>query len=161
MKSFLIILLLLPLFISAQECKLVRETDPYTKETKLSSGFISLQQATLSVDADSKELDFFFVVDGKCFNDASTVFIYFEGSRAKTTYRNGGSMNCDGYFHFRFRNSTVIPTVVQKLSTQKVTQFIFTGNDKKEMIVSLLPEQQKILMEAVTCMAAEAKTLIK
>ncbi len=161
MKFFLLFLFLLPLFATAQDCKVIRETDPYTKETKVSSGFVTLQRATVSIKADSKEIDFFFIVEGKCFNDMSTVYIFFEGNRVKTTYRNGGSVNCDGYFHFKFRNTANTTGPLQKLSTQKVAQFIFTGNDKKEMIVSLLPEQQETLMQAAACVSTEAKTLIK
>lgn len=161
MKPVFAILLLLPVFIFAQDCKLLKDTDPYTKETKLSSGFISLQGGSLTIEADSKEVDFFFIVNDKCFGDGSTVFIYLEGSKAKTTWRNAGSMNCTGYFHYRYKNTTVTPTVVKKLAAQKVTQLIFIGNDKKEVIVSLLPEQQDILMKAAACMAEEAKTLVK
>ncbi len=166
MKCIVVICFLLPLFIDAQDstaisCKLIRETDPYTKETRLSSGFISLQGASLTVDADSKEIDFFFVIENKCFEDESTVFIYFEGNKAKTTYRNTGRMNCDGYFHFNFRNGLTIPSVLQKLSTQPVAHFIFTGNDKKAVTVDLLPDQQKALIQITSCLVAESKALIK
>lgn len=166
MKYIFILSFFLPLFMAAQdstaiECKLATETDPYTRETRLSSGFISLQGASLTIDADKKEIDFFFAVPGKCFSDASTVFIYFEGSKTKTTYRNTGSMNCEGYFHFIFRNGTTVPTVLNKLATQKVANFIFTDNDKKTVIVSLLPEQQKSLMEAAACIVRESPALIK
>ena len=166
MKLVFFTCFLLPLFAHAQDstavaCRLIRETDPYTKEVRLSSGFISLQGATLSIDADSKEIDFFFVVDSKCYEDESTVFIFFDGSKAKTTFRNSGSMNCDGYFHFMFRNGLSTPSVLQKLATQKVAHFIFTGNDKKAVTVDLLPDQQKALMEITSCLIAESKTLIK
>lgn len=161
MKYLLLILVLSPFALIAQECKILRETDPYTKETKISSGFINLQGGILSIDADNKEIDFFFEVTGKCFNDASTVFIFLEGSKIKTTYRNAGTVNCDGYFHFKFKNGTVTPTVLQKMASQKTVQFIFTGNDKKETIVSLLPQDQKLVMDAIACIVAEAKTLIK
>ena len=166
MKYITLIVGLVPFFLSAQdstaiECKLVKETDPYTRETKLSSGFISLQGASLTIDADNKEIDFFFAVPDKCFADASTVFIFFEGSKIKTTYRNSGSMNCDGYFHFVFRNGITTPTVLKKLASQKVANFIFTGSDSKATTVSLLPDQQKSLMEITTCMIEESKTLIK
>lgn len=166
MKQRLLIILLSPLFLAAQDqaapaCKLAKETDPYTKETKLSSGFISLQGASLTIDADSKEIDFFFAVPDKCFADASTVFIFFEGSKIKTTYRNSGSMNCDGYFHFVFRNGTTPPTVLKKLASQKVANFIFTGTDGKATAVSLLPDQQKTLMEMTACIMEESQALIK
>lgn len=162
MKSILLITCLFPLFLSAQECKVLTETDPYTKETKMSSGFISLQGgASVSVEADSKELDFFFIINDKCFNDASAVVVYFEGSKQKTTYRNSGSMNCTGYFHFKFRNGTVTPTQAQKLATMKVSQLVFTDSDKKQVTVSLTPEQQKVFMESAACVTTEAKKLIK
>jgi len=168
MKYISLIVFLLPLFLSAQDpiaigCKLIKETDPYTKEIKLSSGFISLQVgASLTIDADSKEIDFFFTVPDECYTDASTVFIFFEGSKVKATYRNSGSMNCDGNFHFVFRNGAATPSGLQKLATQKVASFVFTGNDKKKpTTVSLLPDQQKAFMEITACMIAESKALIK
>ncbi|HTE29832.1 MAG TPA: hypothetical protein VK666_05620 [Chryseolinea sp.] len=161
MKPILLLLFVCPLFVRAQDCKLLRDTDPYTKETKVSTGFITLQGATLTIDADSKEIDFFFVVNDKCFNDASSVYIFFEGSKIKTTYRNGGSMNCDGDFHFKFRNTETPNYILQKLATLKVAQFIFIGSDKKEITVSLLPEQQKIFTDAATCIISGAKALIK
>lgn len=168
MKYLFVIFFLVPIFLSAQdstakkECKLVKETDPYTRETKLSSGFISLQNgASVTIDADNKEIDFFFSVPDKCFAAASTVFIYFEGSKTKTTYRNAGSMNCDGYFHFVFRNGATTPTVLKKLASQKVANFIFTGTDNKATTVSLLPDQQQMLMEVSACMVDESQTLIK
>ena len=173
MKYVFPFIFLLPFFVSAQQtippvdkqiatsCKLVKETDPYTRETKLSSGFITLQGASLTIDADNKEIDFFFAISDKCFNDASTVFIYFEGSKTKTTYRNSGSINCEGYFHFVFKNGITAPTVLKKLASQKTANFIFTGSDNKATTVSLLPDQQKILMEITACMIEESKTLIK
>ncbi len=168
MKCVSLILLLFPVFLSAQnpaapECKLIKETDPYTKETKFSSGFISLQiGASLNIDADGKEIDFFFTIPDECYTDASTVFVFFEGSKVKATYRNSGSMNCDGYFHFNFRNGPATPSGLQKLASQKVSSFVFTGNDKKKPVtISLLPDQQKEFMEITACMIAESKTLIK
>lgn len=166
MKYTILILFLFPLLLAAQdstvvlECKLAKDTDPYTKETRLSSGFITLQGASLTIDADKKEIDFFFAVPDKCFSDASTVFIFFEGSKVRTTYRNTGSLNCEGYFHFIFRNGTTEPTVLKKLATQKVANFVFTDNDKKTVIVSLLPDQQKILMESTACIIQESKKLL-
>jgi hypothetical protein len=166
MKYMTFLSLLFPLFIAAQDtipagCKVLKETDPYTRETKFSSGFISLQGGSLTIDADSKEIDFFFIVPDKCFDDESTVFIYFEGSKVKTTYRNTGSMNCDGNFHYIFRNGLATPSVLNKMATQKVTSFVFTGTDKKQVIISLLPDQQIMLRDATACMVAESKALIK
>lgn len=161
MKLTLLVLSLLPLAVLAQDCKLIKEKDPYTRETKVSTGFMELQGGTVTVDADSREIDFFFSIPGKCFNDASTVFIYFDGAKNKTTYRNAGSVNCDGNFHFKFKNGQATNTVLQKLSTQKVAHFIFVGSDKKEITIDLIPEQQESFMKAVNCLVTDAKTLIK
>jgi hypothetical protein len=70
-------------------------------------------------------------------------------------------MNCDGYFHFTFKNGANTPLPVQKLGTIKVTQFIFTDTDKKQVVVSLLPEHQDTFMTAVNCVVNESKKLIK
>jgi hypothetical protein len=163
MKAVLVVCILFSHFLTLgqDECKLVKEADPYTKEIKLSSGFISLQGGTVTIDADNKEIDFFFVINDKCFDNLSTVFIYFDGSKIRTTYSNAGNMNCTGYFHFKYRNSATTQTVMKKMATQKTAQFVFKGTDKKETIISLLPEQQEIFMKAVACMAAEAPKLIK
>lgn len=161
MRILIVLTFLLPLMAHAQDCKLSRETDPFTKETRLSSGFLTLQGGTLSIDADSREIDFFFVVPGKCFNDQSTVFVFFEGSKSKATYRSSNSMNCEGYFHYVFKNSANTPLPVQKLGTTKVTQFIFTDSDKKQVVISLLPDQQDAFMSAVNCVVNESKKLIK
>ncbi|PZR26211.1 MAG: hypothetical protein DI535_15340 [Citrobacter freundii] len=163
MKLILSMLLMLPVLTRAQapaqECKLLNEKDPYTKETKLSSGALTLQGAILTIDADKKEIDFFFELKGKCFNDMSTAVIHYETTKVKTTWRNAGSMNCDGYFHFKFRNGTTTPAVLSKLETQKVSQFVFKGSDDKEVIVTLTPAQQQALQDVVGCVNREAKGL--
>lgn len=161
MKAILFVCMVLPCFIQAQDCKLTKETDPYTKETRYSSSLISLQNGNVSIEGDSKEIDFFFTIDGKCFNDASTVYVFFEGSKVRTTYRNAGGVNCDGYFHFKFKNTKATTGILQKLTTQKVTQFIFTDNSKKETIISMRADQQEAFIKTATCLVEEAKQLIK
>jgi hypothetical protein len=166
MKFFLLIFLIAPLVSGAQECKLNRDTDPFTKETKLSTGFIQLDGGSVTIDADSKEIDVLFSVEGpdKCYDNNCTAEIYFEGIKSKTSARNGGTMNCEGLFHFIFRNSRSAPTtLLQRLCTKKVTHVIFTGNDKKQTktTVTLGPAEQEALMKLANCLLTEAKTLIK
>ncbi len=155
--------LLFPLFLGAQDCKLIRETDPYTKETKISTGFIALKGGSVTIDADSKEVDFLFTIDGtdKCFDDNCMAVIFFEGTKQKMNGRNGGTMNCEGLFQFVFRNTTSTTTLLQRLSTQLVNHIVFTGNDKKETTVSLTPAEEQTFMAMITCIVNEAKTLIK
>lgn len=163
MKVLSVICFLLPVWLQAQDCKLKKTTDPYTKEVRLSTGFISLQGASLSIEADNKEIDFFFSMDGKekCFNDASTAAVSYEGTKMKGTFRNGGSMNCDGFFHILFRNGTATPTLLQRLITQKITSILFTGDNKTLTTITLSPEEQQKIMSWGDCLIKEAKTLIK
>jgi len=163
MKYIFVIVLLFPLYTLAQDCKLHKETDPYTKETKLSTGFIKLQSSSVTIDANRMEIDVFFTLAGadKCFDNNSTAFIFFEGTKLKMTTRNSGSMNCDGFFHFTFRNTPGTNSLLQKLSAQKINNIVFTGNGKKETKIIFTPEQQQTFTSLTTCLVNEAKTLIK
>jgi hypothetical protein len=164
MKSIVLLLGFLPFAAAAQDCKLIRDKDPYTKEVKLSTGFIHVNGASVTVDADSKEIDIMFSIEGadRCFDNNSSADIYFEGIKAKTTARNAGTMNCEGLFHFIFRNSRSTPTtLLQRFSTKKITQIIFTGNNKKQITVTVEPQEQETIMVQATCLLNEAKTLIK
>jgi hypothetical protein len=170
MKYFFIIALLFPGSVMAQpaplqpeDCKLNRETDPYTKETRISTGFITLQGGSVTIDAGSGEIDIFFSVNGndKCFDNNSTAAVFFEGTKLKMSYRNGGTMNCEGFFHFIFKNTAGTSSVLQRLTTQKITSILFTGNNKAETRVTLTPEQQQVMIKLSTCLVNEAKTLLK
>ena len=163
MKYSLIIFFLFPLWLSAQDCKVKKTIDPYTKEVRVSTGFIPLQGASLSIDADGKEIDFFFSMAGKerCFSDASTAVVIYDSTRMKGTYKNGGPVNCDGIFHIIFRNTAATPTVLQRLITQKITSIQFTGNNKAQITISFSPEEQQALIARADCLIREAKTLIK
>jgi hypothetical protein len=168
MKQIVVLFLLLPLFSAAQDstaakCKLIREVDPYTKEIKLSTGFIYFDGGSVTIDADSKEIDVLFSIEGadKCFDNNSTAFIFFEGVKTKLTLKNGGTMNCEGLFHFIFKNSPTTNSQLQKIMTQKINHILFTGNNKKESTGNLGPAEQEALMAFATCLVNEAKTLIK
>jgi hypothetical protein len=163
MKYIFLLTLVISISASAQECKLIKETDPYTKETKLSTGFIFLKGGSVTVDADSKEIDILFSIEGadKCYDNNASAVIILEGSKTKTTLRNGGTMNCEGLFHFIFKNSASTTSILKKLTSQKITQVIFTGNNKKETIITLTPEQQQALLTLSNCLVNDAKALIK
>ncbi len=156
MKYLLALLLLSSFAASGQDCSLIRETDPYTKLTRISTGFISLPDARLNIEADGKEVDLFFIVTDRCFADGSNVYVYFEGMKARMFYRNTGSMNCDGYVHLKFRQSANPPAQLKRFATHKVTQFIFLDRDKKEKVITLTTEQQDNLQKLATCLLEEA-----
>lgn len=146
----------------AQDCQLQSETDVYTKETKISSGFKEINHGKLTIDGNKTEIDFFFTIKDKCFNDASTVHIYFEGTKTKFLQKNTGRINCNGFFHLIFKNSTTPTSVLKKLATQKVTQFIFfNDNTKQEAIITLTPEEQDWILNKAGCVVTESQKLIK
>lgn len=164
MKHLLIALCTLPLFSNAQECKLNKETDPYTKEVKLSTGFIHLDGGSITIDADSKDIIVLFSLEGpeKCFDNNSTAEVYFEGLKSKTLSRNQGTMNCEGFFQFVFRNTNNNPTtMLQRIMTKKITHIIFTGNGKKPVTVNVGPKEQDAIMALATCLVNDARGLIK
>ena len=169
MKRLTIIVLLLPFVALAQDstqkapCKLTRETDPYTRETKLSTGFIFFDGGSVTFDADGREIDVLFSIEGadKCFDNNSMAAVFFEGTKTKLSSRNGGTMNCEGLFHFIYKNTASTSSLLQKMTTQKITHIIFTGNNKKETRVEIGPNEQQAIIAQATCLVNEAKTLIR
>ena len=148
-----------PLFSFSQECNLKTTKDPYTRELKISTGLIILNSGQYSIQATRSQIDFMFTVDGKCFDDASTAAVYFEGSRLKTNVKNGGTMNCEGIFHFTFRNTNPSPTALQNLGNKKISSIRFKDNTNKETSISLTEDQQQTLMTLINCIINESKKL--
>src|SRR4029079_2794143 len=132
MKYCLALLLLAPFLSPAQECHLKTSKDPYTREVKVSTGLISLNNAQYSIQATKSEIDFMFSIEGKCFDDASSASVFFEGTKVKSNFRNGGKTNWDGLFHFAFRNTDPLPSPLTNLGTKKITSIRFKDNTNKE-----------------------------
>lgn len=164
MKLLLVFFSFFPILAGAQDCKLTRETDPFTKETRLSTGFVFLDGGSVTIDADSKEINVLFNVEGieRCFDNNSTADVFFEGIKSKTMSRNMGTMNCEGLFQFVFKNTPGTPTtLLQRMCTKKITQIIFTGNAKKPITVNVGANEQQALMTLANCIVTDAKALIK
>ena len=162
-KYLFVTILTLPLAVAGQNCPLIKETDPYTKETRVSTGFIPLQGGSLTIDGSRAEIDLLFSINGQsiCLDNNSTANVFFENTKIKMTFRNAGSMNCEGLFHFIFRNTASTNSQLQKLVSQKITSIKFIGNNKQEKTLTLTPEQQKSVIDLGACLINEAKTLIK
>ena len=166
MKKLLCLFLLTPFFAFAQECKLKKSEDPFTHETKLSTGFQNFSgnglMVNISADAIPKEIDFFVWVkgEGRCFDSESTAEVNFEGERAKRLFRNSGSMNCDGTFHFTFKNTPTTQSWLNRFVSKKVSSIKLTGTHGKEMLITLNEEQKTLLQNMAKCIATEAKTLL-
>ncbi len=168
MVRILLLWMLAPFSLLAQDtavvhCKLHSETDPFTKEIKLSTGFLSLSGGAVTIDATTPEVDLLFALTGRevCFDNNSTAFIFFEGTKTKLTIRNGGTMNCEGLFHFIFKNTAATQTNLNKLATQKINRIVFTTTGKAELTIIVKPEMQDPLMQHIQCLVDEAKKLIK
>ena len=147
MKHLLAVLLLSPFFNLAQDCKLKKGTDDITSKPTLSTGFVDFGDFSLSMDAGSKEIDFFFLVKkgSKCYDENSEVTITFEGRNPqKTPYKNTGSMNCDGVIHVIFKNLSFTTSQLTKLGTKKPASIAFTDNNSKVITVVFTPEQQQL-----------------
>ncbi|NDE78093.1 MAG: hypothetical protein EB047_02650, partial [Chitinophagaceae bacterium] len=114
----------------AQDCKVLREEDLFTRQVRLSSGFIELTGASVTVDADKKEIDLLFSFKtNRCFDDGCTATVYFAGTKSKLLLRNAGTMNCEGLFHFIFRNGPTVNYQLKKMATTPVSQIVFTDRD--------------------------------
>ena len=159
MKYYFALLLLSPFFSPAQDCNLRTTKDPYTREIKVSTGLVSLNNAGYSIQVTKSEIDFMFSIEGKCFDDASSASVFFEGTRVKSNFKNSGTMNCDGLFHFTFRNTNPLPSALSNLGTKKITAIRFKDNSNKEAGIILTAEQQQMLTTLINCMINEAKKL--
>ena len=166
-KAILSVLLALPVISFAQDtCKLKKETDPFTHITKLTTGFIPFQaegvDLAISIDGTPTDIDFFLWIknDEKCFDDQSTIQVIYEGERMKANYRNTGSMNCEGAFHFTFKNSATTPSNLLRLTDKKVSAFKLT-NGKIVTEIKFSEEQRQQLMRMAGCVVRESKSLLK
>ena len=164
MKHVALLFILFPFFADAQDCTLKNEKDRFNQDPRLTTGFISLGAGSdkflLSVSADKREVDYFFALEGSamCFNDVSRVIVTFE-SKQKGNFKNGGTTNCKGYFHFVFPNQQNLNANLTNLSLKKITtiQFTDTGNNKK--IITLRPEDQDTIIKLTACVLAELEKL--
>jgi hypothetical protein len=159
MKYCLALLLLSSLISQAQDCNLKTTKDPYTREIKVSTGLVTLNNAQYSIQATKSEIDFMFSLEGKCFDDVSTASVFFDGTRVKSNFKNSGTMNCEGLFHFTFRNTNPLPSALSNLGTKKITAIRFKDNTNKETGIILTADQQQMLTTLVNCMINEAKKL--
>jgi len=159
MKYAIVILWLVPLFASAQNCKVKTTKDPYTREVKVSTGLVLLTSGQYSIEATKAQIDIMFSIEGKCFDDASTAAVFFEGTKQRTNFKNAGPMNCQGLFHLTFRNTNPAPSSLQNLGSKKISSVKFKDNTAKETTITLNADQQETLMQLINCMIDAGKKL--
>jgi hypothetical protein len=166
--SLIAVLFMIPFFASAQDtCQLKKTTDPFTHQTKISTGFVAFNlngtPLSISVDATNTDIDFFLWFTGaqKCFDDVSMIQINFEGDRYKQNFKNTGSMNCEGAFHFSFKNAANTSPQLQRLVDKKINSFHIIGPNKTITDVSFSQEQKQQLARMVGCVVRDSKALLK
>jgi hypothetical protein len=167
MKILLSLFFILPILVSAQDsCRLKKETDPFSHVTKVTTGFVAFNtgglKVSISVDATPTEIDFFIWItsDPKCFDDNSTIQVNYEGDRLKANFKNTGSMNCEGAFHFTFRNTPATPSNLERLTSKKISS-IKLVNGKIVTDIAFTDEQRQQFMRMAACVVRDAKTLLK
>ncbi|HEU4859308.1 MAG TPA: hypothetical protein VFT15_05695 [Chitinophagaceae bacterium] len=164
MKHLLFLLILAPNFIMAQDCTLKNEKDRFNQDPRLTTGFVSLgggnDKFLLSISADKKEIDYFFALDNSvmCFNDISRVMVTFV-SKQRGNFKNGGTTNCKGYFHFVFPNQPNLNPNLTNLSQKKIATIQFTDTDNNKKILTLTPKDQDAILQLTTCVLAELEKL--
>jgi hypothetical protein len=168
MKNWIVLFLFLPLGSIAQDtCGLKKTKDPFTNVTKLSTGFKNFTgdagNVSISADANPTEIDFFIWIkaDGKCFDLESTAQVIWEGERSKATFRNTGSINCEGAFHFNFKNTATPNSWLRKMMAKKIATIKLLGNNNVETIITFTEEQKEVFQRMVTCITNEGKELNK
>lgn len=166
MKNLIILCFFFPLASFAQDtCGLKKTKDPFTHVTKLSTGFKKFDGnklvVSISADATPTEIDFFIWVknDGKCFDSESEAQMVWEGEKRKTTLKNTGSMNCEGAFHFIYKNSSTTPSWLNRMATQRIASIKLIGANNAESMITFTEEQKALFQKMAICIVAEAKTL--
>jgi hypothetical protein len=87
--------------------------------------------------------------------------IYFEGGKQKLSLRNGGTMNCEGLFHFIFRNGPTVNYQLKKMATMPISHMVFADRNEKTIPVTLSSQQQEKLRNALRCFTEEAPKLLQ
>jgi hypothetical protein len=157
-------LFLFPVIASAQDCNLKNEKDRFNQDPRLTTGFKSLGAGSnkfmLSIAADKKEIDYFFALDNSttCFNDLSRALITFD-NKQRGTYRNGGTNNCKGYFHFIFPNQEKLNTNLTLMAEKKIMTIQFTDAANNKEILTLRPEDQEVIIKLTACVLVELEKL--
>ena len=165
MKFLLPLLFALPISVMGQDCPLKKTKDQFSQEPKLTTGFVPLGNAKITMDADSKEIHFLFVLGNngemKCFEEASTLSVSFDGISSKTNLRNNGSMNCEGYYDVVFKNTPSTQGNLNRFTTHNIKSLTFTGSNKTVTVVTLSDDQKELFKKLATCIITESKSLIK
>lgn len=148
--------------LNGQDCALIRETDPYTKLSTLSTGYQKMQGGSLVLDANKSEIDWMLEVGtgNLCVDDEATIQVFFEGTKLRLMFRNGGTMNCEGLLHVLFKNAPATNYQLGKLISLPIQRILITTVDKKEWVIVPNAEQRIKWIRSSTCLVDESKKLL-
>ncbi len=164
MNRLLLLFLFSPLFFQAQDCDLKNEKDRFNQDPRLTTGFKRLGAGSntflISISADKREIDYFIALENSatCFNDLSRALITFD-NKQRGTYRNGGTTNCKGYFHFIFPNQEKLNANLSNLAIKKIITIQFTDSKNNKEILTLRTEDQEEIIRLSNCVLNELENL--
>lgn len=95
-----------------------------------------------------------------CIDDEATIQVFFEGTKLRLMFRNGGTMNCEGLLHVLFKNATGANYQLNKLITLPIQRILITTIDKKEWMIEPNAEQRVKWIRSATCLVEESKKLL-
>lgn len=145
-----------------QDCAVIRNTDPYTRSVTLSTGYHKWAGGSLLLDASKAEIDWMIEVGAGnvCFDDETTIQVFFEGVKQKFLFRNSGTMNCEGLLHVLFKNGPNTNYQLAKLTTLPIQRILITTAAKKEWSIEPDVTQRAVWMRSASCLTNEAKKLL-
>lgn len=164
MRTFLLVIACLGLVCvgNGQDCSLIRETDPYTKLSILSTGYHKMTGGSLVLDASKTEIDWMLEVGtgNVCFDDETTIQVFFEGTKLRLLFRNSGTMNCEGLLHVLFKNAAGTNYQLNKLISLPIQRILITTAAKKEWVIEPDAAQRAKWIRSATCLVDESKKLL-
>ena len=166
MKKLFSLFLFLPFLAFAQDCDIKDEKDQFNQDPRLTTGFKDFsggaEEFLFSITADKRDIDLFFSLstpNGICFDDISRAVVVFEGGKQRATFKNGGTTNCKGNFHFVFKNQPTLHAQLTNLSLKKIQSITLTGNNEKKSELTPTKEEQEKIQAMINCMLKELEYL--
>lgn len=163
--KWILAFLFMPLFSFSQDCRLKDVKDAFNQDPRLTTGFKTFGEGNnmfmVSVSADKREIDVFFALTESpaCYDEFSRAVLIYEGGKQKNTFKNGGTRNCKGYFHFIFKNSETLHTSLKNLASRKVIRMEITANDDSKKVIEIDEKDQVIIQSMINCVLEQLSFL--
>jgi hypothetical protein len=80
-------------------------------------------------------------------------------TKQRGSFKNGGTTNCKGYFHFVFPNQPNLNANLVNLSQKKIATLQFTDNAENKKIITLRPQDQETIIRLTKCVLDQLDAL--